>query len=800
MKLLLSWLKEYTAINQPPIEIGKSLTMAGLEVESIEKVSLSFEGIVVGLVKSVEKHPNADKLCIASVFNGSETFQVVCGAPNCRPGLRTAFASVGASLTDDEGKIFKIKNTKIRGVESFGMLCSASELRVSDNDEGIIELPDNLEPGTSLTEVFTDYVFEVAITPNLGHCSSMIGAARELAAVTGENVNLSSVIIKEDPANKVETYAKVRVEDAAGCPRYTCRVIRNLKVGPSPDWLKYRLEACGVRSINNIVDITNYVLLETGHPLHAFDLDKLSGGEIIVRGAKEGEKFITLDEKERTLPQGSLLICDAERPVAIAGIMGGLNSEVSDKTVNVLLESAYFLPSSIRKTSKKLGLMTDASKHFERGTDPNGLIYALDRATMLMQELAQGTVAEGIIDIKQSEFHKKSIRCRVKRVNAILGAHFGLSEIEAIFRRLGFEMQADSQEALIVTIPTYRNDISTEIDLVEEVARVYGYQNFETETPRYHDSQLSHAPIFLFEREMRSRLMASGLQEFLTCDLVSPTILEMLGENNLDQNSIIHVLNPTSIDQSILRPSMLPGLLQVVKYNIDHQNHDISGFEIGKIHYKKEEQFKEQSVAGIILTGKPRPHHWDIKPHSVDFYDLKGIIEGVLKELGIDNVRFKENAIHTFHTGRQAAIFAGTLAVGSLGEVHPRIQRKIDSPQRILYAELNLHDLFQVRKDEFKLVDLPLYPGSERDWTITLLEETPINEVLDTIHSIPSEVIEKVAVVDVYRSDKLGAKKKNVTFNFVYRDWDKTISQETVDAEHTRVTKEVLSALGKVVI
>lgn len=800
MKLPLSWLKEYTTLTQPPIEIAKSLTMAGMEVESIEKAALSFQQVVVGLVQAVEKHPNADKLCVATVTDGKDSFQVVCGAPNCRAGLKTAFAKLGAILMDEEGKQFKIKNTKIRGIESFGMLCSAKELKVSDADDGILELPPHLEPGLDLSDYFTDVVFEVAITPNLGHCASIIGAARELSAVNNEKMHYPKVEVKEDLGKSIQEFAKVKVIDTEGCPRYTCRVIRDVKVGPSPEWLKNRLEACGLRSINNVVDITNYVLLEMGHPLHAFDFDKLKGGQIIVRSAQEGEQFTTLDEKERKLTTSNLLICDAERPVAIAGVMGGMNSEVGNDTVNVLLESAYFDPKKIRKSSRQLGLLSDASKHYERGTDPNNLAYVLDRATMLIQSLADGKVASGIIDVKARDFPKKVIRCRLSRVNALLGSHFGLSEVEGIFRRLGFEVLSDNQEVLTVTVPTYRNDILVEVDLVEEVARIYGYENFTAESPKFHESQIPHAPIFLFEREMRSRLMALGLQEFLTCDLISPTILDTIEDQNINPESIVHVLNPTSIDQSVLRPSMLPGLLQLVKYNIDHQNHDISGFEIGKIHYKKEDQYKEQSVAGVILSGKSRPHHWEFKPYDLDFYDLKGIVESILKELGIDNIRFKENALSTFHSGRQAAIFAGTLAVGSLGEVHPKIQRKIDVPQRILYAELNLHDLFQVRKDEFKMVELPFYPGSERDWTLTLDEETPISEVLDKIQLIRSDVLEKVSILDVYRSDKLGNKRKNVTFNFLYRDREKTISQETVDAEHDRVTKEVLNALGKVVI
>ena len=801
MKFPLSWLKEYIKLDLPTGELSRILTMAGIEVDAILKEPFSFDKVVVGKVKAVQKHPNADKLCVATVFDGTHDYQVVCGALNCREGMKTAFAVIGATLTDAEGKPFKIKNTKIRGVESFGMLCSSSELNLPEaNHDGIIELPESAKEGTELSELFSDSVFEVAITPNLGHCANLIGIARELSAATNEPYTIPKVHVKEDLGEPIQNLAKVEVLDKAKCPRYTCRVIKNVKIGPSPAWLKKRIEAAGLRSINNVVDITNYILIETGHPLHAFDYDKLAGHQIIVRSATEGERFVTLDGKERILNKENLLICDRDNPVALAGVMGGLNSEVSDNTVNVLLESAYFTPVNIRRSSKQSGLITDASQHFVRGTDPNNCPYALDRATMLIQEIADGKVASGIIDIKEGPFVEKTLNCRLKRVNDVLGLQLSLGEVESIFQRLGFSPKSNNLDVITVKVPTNRVDITGEIDLVEEVARIYGYDNFTRHPAVFHASTLPHSPIFLFERQIRTRLIAEGLQEFLTCDLIGPTLLSYIEENAIPKDSIIQVLNPTSIEQSALRPSLLPGLLQVVKYNIDHQNRNIAGFEIGKIHFKVGEQYKEQSVAGIILTGENHPQNWGVTASSYDFYDIKGVVETILKELGIDNVRFKENALNMFHTGRQAAVFVGTLAVGSIGEIHPTLQRRLDITQRIYYAELNLHDLFQVKKELFKFEELPIYPSSERDWTITLAEETPILDVFDIINKGGSRYLEEVTLLDIYRSDKLGKERKNATFHFVYRDRSKTIEQEVVDAEHERLTKQVLNALGKVVI
>lgn len=800
MKVLLSWLKEYLALSQSPAEIAKILTMLGLEVEAIEMMPLSFEKVVVGKVLTVEKHPNADSLSVVTVSDGNQTVQVVCGATNCRPGLKTAFAPIGAKLFEEPGKEFIIKKAKIRGIESFGMLCSGKELKLSDEDEGILEFNEEFREGTSLVDICSEAVFEVAITPNLGHCASILGIVRELSAAIRHPFHLPKIAFVEDPKHSIHDVAKVVVDDKVNCPRYACRVIQGLQVGPSPNWLQKRLEACGIRSINNVVDVTNYVLLEMGHPLHAFDYDLIEGHEIIVRKAKEGEKLITLDGKERHLNPENLVICDRTKPVAIAGIMGGNDTEVTAHTKNIILESACFHPKSIRRTSKKFGLQSEASRRFERGCDPNNVIAALERASMLIQKLAGGHVVSHMIDLKAHEFLEKKISCRVSRINQVIGIHISTSEIETVFHRLGFTYTLQDPHTFLVHIPTYRVDIQGEIDLVEEVARIYGYENIVKHPAFFQSSQLPHAPIFIFEREARLRLIAEGLQEFLTCDLIGPNLAAIVENGVIKPEAIIHVSNPTSIEQSILRPSLLPGLLQLVKNNYDLQNHDISGFEIGRIHFKQGDQYKEQSAVGIVLTGLTRPYHWGRKPGEVDFYLLKGMIENVLSGLGVKDILFKPSHLNTFHNGRQAGIFAGSLAIGSLGEVHPAIVRTLDIPQRIFYAEFNLHDLIQVRVPETKMVDLPLYPSSERDWTITLKKEAPIQEVFTAVRSIQSLMLEEVCLLDVYENERLGKERKNVTLHFVYRDLKKTLSQAEVDAEHARLTQATLHLLGKDVI
>lgn len=792
MKVPLSWLKEYIDINLTPAQISKVLTMAGLEVDAVISVSGNFEKIIVGEVVEVAKHPNADSLCVAKVSDGISQFQVVCGASNCRAGMKTAFAVVGATLVDEEGKTFKIKKSKLRGIESEGMLCSPSELGLSNSHEGIIEFADHLPVGADVAEIYGDTVFEISLTPNLSHCASIIGVARELSASTGIPLRYPHIKIEQNGQDLISSQVNVNVLNTANCPRYACRLIKNVKVGPSPEWLQKRLTLSGIRPINNIVDATNYVLLEMGHPLHAFDFDELQGKQLVIKDGSDGERFQTLDGKERVISKQDLMICDRDRPVAIAGVMGGANTEVSDKTQKVLLEAAYFSPSAIRRTSKRLGLMTDASKRFERGTDPNCLIDVLDRTAMLIHQISGAQVCGGVIDVASQAFPEKHIKCRFSRINEILGTHLSISEVETIFQRLQLPYQLNGQDDFTIKIPTYRVDLKEEIDLIEEVARVYGYDNLLKGSPKYRSSQLPHAPIFLIEREVRLRLISEGLQEFLTCDLIGPAILNIVQDHSMNEDSMIKVLNPTSIEQSILRTSLLPGLLQTVKYNWDHQVQDIGGFEVGRIHFKEGDQYKEQSVAGIILAGKNQPPYWDRKPVEFDFFDLKGMIENFLQELDIENVSYKENALNCFQPGRQAAIYVGSLEIGSMGEIHPSIVRRLDVPQRIFFAEINLHDLLQIRKPAGKMEEISIYPGSERDVTLTLKEETPIGEIFAKVHSIPSQLLEKLSLIDIYRSEKLGAGLKNATFRFFYRDSKKTISQEKVDAEHARILEEIV--------
>ena len=638
-----------------------------------------------------------------------------------------------------------------------------------------------------------DLIFEISLTPNLGHCMSVLGIARELASLKNLPLKKRAVAVKET-GDKIESKISVKIEDPQQCLRYTCRFISGVKVGPSPDWLAARLEASGVRSINNIVDVTNYVMLERGQPLHAFDYDKISGKKIRVTSKTETDVLVTLDDKTRTIPEGVLLIADETRPLAFAGVMGGKESSVTEGTHNVLIESCYFTPQAIRKSSKLLQLRTEGSQRWEKEVDFEGMLPALDQAALLMQELAGGQIAKGHID-EVARFKKREpITCRVDRANALLGLHLSLREIVSIFKRLEIAIVREEQNQLHVTPPSFRNDLKTEIDLIEEIARIYGYQNIPLTASRHVSSTTEHAPLFRFEREIRKQLTGSGLQECITCDLISPTLAELTAEAS-DPSSWVRVLDPGSVDQSVLRTSLLPGLLQTLRLNHAHQRKELALFEIGQIHFKKGSEFQELPMVGILYTGPAAPYHFDPKPREVDFFDLKGSVENLLLSVGIKEIAFEPSHLHNFHPGRQARIKIHDLYVGALGELHPGKMHALDIDARVYFAEINLLELYHLRKKELKVAELPLFPGSERDWTLTMKEEISIGSILRQILELRTPFLENIQLVDIYRGPQVGSGKKNVTLRFFYRDRAKTISLEAVEDAHSKITQTVAKKL-----
>lgn len=787
MKLPLSILKSFLETEATPAKIADTLTTLGIEVDGIEAELPPFHGVVVAEVRSCMKHASADKLQIAEVFDGKELFQVVCGASNCRPGLRTAYAKMGATLRDKAGAFHTIAPTKIRGVESMGMLCSAKELGMYEDDTGILELPAAFPLGADCLPLLWDPVFEISFTPNLGHCMSALGIARELAAAWKQPLKLHFPTSSFSGTPQIS----VHIENPTLCPRYMGQIIENVKVGPSPFWLRRELQAAGHNPVNNVVDVTNYILLKYGQPMHAFDYDKIEGKTVHLGPIKREEPFDTLTGKTVALHPGMLIISDAKKPIAIAGVMGGMNSSVSESTSTILLECASFDPLAVRSAMKKTDLRTEGAQRFEKGTDAQGLGMVLEIATRLIAEIADGTITTHPIDCKPTIFPPKVIRCRPNRVNQILGTKISHSEIREIFQRLGFKISLESEDVFQVEIPTYRLDITAEIDLVEEVARVYGYNNIERPLPKSSSPQLPHDPAYLFEKELRQRLIALGLQEFLTCDLISPRLSRIAAELTLAKEPFLQTLHSKSEDYSILRPSLLPGLLQVIASNLDHKNNTFSAFEIGKIHTQENKKPVEFPMAAIVLTGDDAPAHWEQKGQLSDFFTLKGLVENLLQGLRV-SARFISSDHPTFHPGRQADLFAENEHIGTLGELHPKLLQLADIKQRVYYAEIHAGYLQKLQGPSPKCKPLAQFPASERDWTLPIDPKKPIAPIFEAIRSVHSPILERFELITLYRAGE----KSNITIRFTYRDKSKTVSFEEVESAHAHLQQEVLAKTG----
>ena len=752
--------------------------------------------MVVALVKETLPHPDADRLCIATVFNGKEDLQIVCGAKNCRKNLVVALAPVGSVLFDPSGKKHKMKLGTLRGVESFGMLLSPEELGFDEKSEGIIELPDDFEIGSPLEPLFEDEILEISFTPNLGHAMSHLGIAREVACLLETTIDLKNFKKAKLSSFKTEDSFKVSIEEKKDCPIYGCRLIKNVKVGPSPLWLKMRLEACGIKSINNVVDITNYILLELGQPMHAFDADQIVGSKIKVHRSQKEHSLITLDKVERKIPKGSLIISDEEKPIAFAGVMGAENSQVSKMTQNILLEAAHFNPKVIRKMSKDLALYTDASKHFERGVDPSLVSFALDRAADLIAQSSDAEISPQNFITSSHSLKLKKQSCRPSQVNRLLGTKLSHKEIKDIFERLEFKVNQTDDDIMELEVPLYRNDIHLEVDLIEEVARVYGLDKIHTQKAPYSFSELEDGPHYQLEQKLHPLLQQEGLQEIISCDLVSPEM------NALQEGSQVEIsaLSYVSKEQSVLRTSILANHLLILKHNQDHQNGNMHLYEIGKTYFKKGDCFEEEERLAITLMGRKAPYHWESKEDEFDFFHVKGMLENLLDALNISPYLFNKSAHRIYHPGIQAKVKVEDKCIATLGEIHPSILRKIGIKQIVFFAEILLSPLIPLSQKPLELKPITPFPASERDWTFTCSDELEIGHLIKAIKSIPSRLLKDIFLLDLYQSEKIGVDKKNVTLRFVYRNDKKTISFEAVEIEHARITSDVQEKMKQLII
>jgi phenylalanyl-tRNA synthetase beta chain len=623
---------------------------------------------------------------------------------------------------------------------------------------------------------------------------SVYGIARDLSALLQIPLKFPSFSLQEEEVS-IENLIKVELLDQTQCERYACRMLQGISVGPSPLWLQKKLEQAGFRSVNNVVDVGNLILQELGQPLHIFDYQTIAEHTLQITSTTPFSELETLDSVTRLIPPGVLMICDREKPLAFAGVLGGKSSAVSDKTSDVLIEAAYFTPQSVRKSSKWLKTKTDSSQRFEKGTDPNFIPKTLDYAVYLLQKVAGGKIVKGMIDQKTSSFPPKEIICRPKRINHILGTQLNPSDIFKILFSAGMHVTEQSVEQFQVLVPFFRHDLNFEIDLIEEIARLYGYNNIVQTAPVHISSPLLHCAAYQLEKQLRTYLLEEGLQEFITCNLISPGQSKRTSENTLPSSFSIPVLHSRSLDQSVLRSSLLPGLLQVVKHNYDRENQDLSGFEMGKIHFHLKDEYIEQSAIGMILTGKSSPYHIDPKPRAWDFFDLKGIIENLCALLHVEPIRFSPSHLHNFHPNRQAIIMCQDSIIGSLGELHPRHSSELGIEQRIYFAEINIEELTPFIKQTSFVKPLISFPGSERDWTITIADKTPIGSILEIIKTNSSSLLEKITLLDLYKSSQIGKDRKNITFRLFYREKLKTIAFETVEKEHSRIIETVMKEL-----
>ncbi|MFD2671288.1 phenylalanine--tRNA ligase subunit beta [Marinicrinis sediminis] len=804
MKVSYQWLSQYIDVQDlTAAELAEKMTRSGIEVDIVENRNQGVSKVVVGYVKSKESHPDADKLNVTQVdVGGEEDLQIVCGAKNVDAGQKVAVAVVGAVLPGD----FKIKKAKLRGVASHGMICSAKELGINDKllpkelQEGIMVLPEDVEVGTDVVELLglNDHVLELDLTPNRADCLSMLGTAYELGAILDREISLPQTESGKESHQPASDAVQVRIEAASLCSHYAAAVVDGIKVQPSPLWLQNRLMAAGIRPINNIVDVTNFVMLEYGQPLHAFDADKVKDGQVIVRQAREEEQIVTLDDQKRTLAPEDLVIADAEKAIAIAGVMGGANSEVSEATTRIILESAKFDGGSVRKTSRKLGLRSEASLRFEKEVDPAAVRPALQRAAALMADIAGGQVWQGVVEQEASKSEPLQLTLTMDRVNRYLGTTLSLSDIEHIFKRLQFHYEQTGENELRITVPTRKGDITRDVDLIEEIARLYGYDQIPTTLVSGVTTPGALTRDQKIRRLIRHQLTESGLHEAINYSFTHPEWSKSwpgMFADGID----VPLAMPMSEERSVLRTSLIPHLIETAEYNRNHSNYHTAVFEIGSVFISQEQQIskqpQEQPMLAMLWTGHTRQTHWSGKARNVDFYDLKGVLDQLLAFFGLEaSVRLEATQLEGMHPGRTARIVldaAGeSMEIGRMGQLHPELQKEHDLEDTYV-LEMKLEPLYTHASFGPDYRMLPKFPAMTRDMAIVVSDDVAVGEVIRDIRQSAGELLESVDVFDIFRGDKVGEGKKSVALSLVYRHPERTLTDEEVTQAHGQVLNKM---------
>jgi phenylalanyl-tRNA synthetase beta chain len=802
MKVTLNWLKQYVDFNWSPEELTGRLTMLGLEVEGVQKISGAFDGIVVAQILTRDPVPGSDKLSVCKVNDGTGERTIICGAQNHKPGDKVPLILPNFALPLKAGdkEPFVIKERKVFGITSQGMMCSPQELGLPDPVAGLLILPADAPVGKSFGEFLGrtggDVVYDLEVTPNRPDWNSVIGIAREIAAVTGSPLRIPE-LKNQNEKFKIEELVAVRVEDAELCPRYTARVIRGLKVGPSPDWLKNTLEKVGIRSISNVVDVTNYVMLESGQPLHAFDYHLIAKGKdgqptIVIRRAVEKEKFKTLDDQERTLTGEMLLVADEQKGIALAGVMGGANTEINGSTVDVLIESAYFAPVNIRRTSKLLGLRSESSYRFERGADVGICDWASRRAAQLILETAGGQLAGGAVDVYPKPVEPKQITLRFSKCKDLLG--IGISHAEQIssLTRLGLVIAKQEPGECTFTIPTWRVDLKREVDLIEEVGRLYGIEKIPSTPPRGALGANAFDPVYDQIAEARRILTGLGLNEAQGQTLVAKE------ECRIQPEEVVALANPLSSDMDLLRPSLLPGLIHSLRHNVSRKNYDVALFEIGRVFANENGQARENRSMAIAITGQRALPFWSggEREAKLDVYDLKGLAEDFLQQFGLRGVVFGRRAESTaLFLESTAVTLSGKVPLGELGQLLPALAKKYDLRDAVFLAEFNLDLLLAKRNPAKSFKALPQFPSSRRDVAMLVPEATTHDAVLQAVKQAKPANLESTELFDVFRGNGVPEGRKSMAYAFTYRAADKTLTDADVNAAHSKVLETLKTQL-----
>lgn len=789
MNLPMSWLNDYMDIDVEPKEYSDRLTMTGSKVEGYESMGEAVQNVVTGKVLTCEDHPDSDHLHVCTVDAGTgEILQIVCGAPNVKAGIIVPVALVGATLPGG-----KIKKGKLRGVESNGMLCSHDELGITEDmlgyepEYGILILPEDTEIGKDIRDIFgmNETVVEFEITSNRPDCFSIIGLARETAASFDKNFTIPEVKFAQNSENIADTIS-VEVLDKDKCKRYCARMVKNVKIGPSPAWMQERLRNCGVRPINNIVDITNYVLLEYGQPMHAFDLRDLEDNKIVVRRAENGEVIKTLDEQDRTLTSDDLVIADGKRAVAIAGVMGGFNSEVKDDTTTVIFESATFDGASVRLTAQRVGLRTEASSRYEKGLDYNNTVPAVERACQLVEQLGCGENVGGMIDVMGNVTDMKALPFRPDKINAFLGTDISTEDMVKIFDALEIKTDLDK---MTVTPPSFRPDLEGEADIAEEVARFYGYDKIPVTLLSGEATCGKKTERQKAQDTINESLTAQGMYEIYTYTFTSPSIFDKLNiPADSEMRNVVKITNPLGEDTSVMRTTTIASMLDILSRNYNYRNPSARLFEIGKIFIP---------TAPDKLPDEPVKVTMGMYGDNVDFYDIKGICEAMFAALNVTKVKYTAVTDNpTFHPGRCAKISAGGKTLGIIGEIHPSVSRKYGIETPVYIGELDFENIFLNMKSDIKFSELPKYPAVTRDIAMLVDKRIPVADIEETIRKASGKMLESITLFDVYEGAQIPEGKKSVAYSAVYRAADRSLTGEEVQKVFDKVVRNLEGQLG----